>query len=666
MPSGVLPLWRFLVTDLDGKGITLLDHLASERMVTLKLNEAAEVTGTVPSDSNYVNRLHTDGFPLLAEGVRQLYCFRRESNTPPYYTIRASTLIMQIDDAAASDDARSRFTAWDPWQYMMMRPVLQSSNATGGTYTDGALIGPNGLIYGAAQTAGEIALDILNTSISYCDITAPAAAQTLFLRNYTDDGNTGSFGGSGYPIQQGTSVGQALQDLCATGYMDILLTPVYDSGNPGALCDLDVLSQSAPYLGAGVFNYNAIFAWDMPGRSVAGVDDLFDGLGRANVVQFYNGQGGSPVTQQKDASSIVTYGEYWAQQWFPAIQKSTAPVVAMAEQQLGLRKTVKQTLAINPAPTRAPEPFVDYGLGDRVPVWASNRLRQAVGEMANPDGIYNSLYAAKGCLLTTSDLYSVNPSTAACTSIGAIGYAISGMTYHPVKEIMYAATSAYSAASPNSLIRIDLATGAGTVIGPLGINADSQIGDLTVRPDGVLMGLGEMATGSTDSGVLFTINTTTGAATQLDPLSASGGACALVYSPFYGWLYPFTSSDEILRVNPYDGTVLYEYTHINTDYLVRAASLKYGFQECWDVEYSGVLGTNPRLGIISPLDDDLTPPSNGANTTLVGTMDVGNIDALAWVWTQPVYQRIYGIPVEIDDNGTETVRELLVGIVGAP
>ena len=33
--------------------------------------------------------------------------------------------------------------------------------------------------------------------------------------------------------------------------------------------------------------------------------------------------------------------------------------------------------------------------------------------------------------------------------------------------------------------------------------------------------------------------------------------------------------------------------------------------------------------------------------------------------SQIVYQRIYGIPVEIDDNGTETVRELLVGIVGA-
>ena len=378
MPSGVLPLWRFLITDLGGVGITLLDHLASDRMVTLKLNEAAEVTGTVPSDSDYVNRLHTDGFPLLSEGVRQLYCFRRESETPPYYTIRASTLVMQMNDAAASDDARSRFTAWDPWQYMMMRPVLQSSAATGGTYVDGDLIDSAGLIYGAAQTAGAIALDMINTTIAFADAGAPAAAQLLFLRTITNDGLTDPFGGTGYKIEQGTSLGQALQDLCATGYMDILLTPVYDSASPGALCDLDILSQSSPYLGAGVFNYNAIFAWDMPGRSVTGIDDMFDGLGRANVVQFYNSQGGPAVTQQTDATSIASYGEYWAQQFFPA-QTEAVAVVAMAQQQLELRKNYKQTLTINPAPTRAPDPFVDYGLGDRVPVYASNRLRQTVG-----------------------------------------------------------------------------------------------------------------------------------------------------------------------------------------------------------------------------------------------------------------------------------------------
>lgn len=377
MPSGIQPLWRFLVTDLDGAAITLLDHLCSDRVVFPKLNEPLEVTGTVPSDSPYVNRLHTDGFPLVAEGVRQLYCFRRESLTPPYYTIRASTLIMQIDDAAQSDDARSRFTAWDPWQYMFRRPALIGALTTT-PFDQGDLIGPDGAIYDNTVTAGEIAVDLIDTAILFGDGSAPSAAVNLFLRTITEDGNTDPFTPDGYVVQQGTSLGQALQDLCATGYMDILLTPVYDPTNPGALCDLDVLSQSSPFLGAGSFKYNAIFAWDMPGRSVVGIDDLFDGLGRANTIQFYNGQGGPPVTRQTDATSIATYGEYWAQQFFPA-QTEPAAVEATAAQQLSLRKDVKQTLTMNPVPERAPEPFIDYYIGDRVPVYASDNLRQAVG-----------------------------------------------------------------------------------------------------------------------------------------------------------------------------------------------------------------------------------------------------------------------------------------------
>ena len=132
MTSTISPLWRYLVTNLSGSAITLLDSLASERMVTPKLNEPLEMSGTVPSDSDYVKRTHTDGFPLLAEGVRQLYGFRRESDVSPYYKIRASTLIMQVNDASGTGDARSRFTGWDPWQYLFSRPVLQSPLATVG------------------------------------------------------------------------------------------------------------------------------------------------------------------------------------------------------------------------------------------------------------------------------------------------------------------------------------------------------------------------------------------------------------------------------------------------------------------------------------------------------------------------------------------------------
>jgi hypothetical protein len=52
--------------------------------------------------------------------------------------------------------------------------------------------------------------------------------------------------------------------------------------------------------------------------------------------------------------------------------------MSLAAEQLRLRKSFKETLTVNPAPERSPEPFVDYYLGDRVPVYVSNRMRQAL------------------------------------------------------------------------------------------------------------------------------------------------------------------------------------------------------------------------------------------------------------------------------------------------
>lgn len=373
--------WRFVVADLEGATISLLDGLASERMVTPKLNEPLEVTGTVPSDNPEINMLHTDNLPFLAEGVRQLYCFRRESNSSPYFTIRASTLIMQVGDASRSDDARSRFTAWDPWQYLFSRPVLQSSLAVvvdvqGGQTTgvNGDLIPAQQLLYPASMTADAIILDILAKTISFGDATAPAAAKGCFLDVTSGTVETcGTFVG-GWPVQQGTSVGQALKDMVDTGYMDIVLTPIYDPINrPGILCELNIYSQGVvngviTKLGAGSYNYAAQFAWDRPGRSLVGFDNLYDGTGRANFIQYYNGQGGPAVTPSQDAASIALYGEYWAQQFFPGNTQAVA-VESISAMQLALRKTVKETLTVNPAPERGPEPFVDYYLGDGVPVF---------------------------------------------------------------------------------------------------------------------------------------------------------------------------------------------------------------------------------------------------------------------------------------------------------
>lgn len=407
MTSTISPLWRFLVTDLDGSSITLLDGLASERMVTPRLHEPLEVSGTVPSDSPYVNRIHTDGFPLLAEGVRQLYCFRRESDTSPYYKIRASTLIMQVNDAASTGDARSRFTAFDPWQYLFNRPVLQSSLGTigesGNPGVNGELITRDGLYYPESLGANTIIQDILLTSLTYGDASAPTAARKCFIDpaggtiESCPAPGTSSGGPGAYKIQQGTSIGEVFKNIVDTGACDIILLPIHDPvGRPGILCELNIYSGASPSYGAGSFRYRSPFAWDRPGRSVTGVNNLYDGSSRANHILYYyespgGGTGGPPIATYsspsfRDPVSIATYGEYIASQFFAGYDK--AAVSAMADQQLELRSTFKQTLLMNPAPERAPEPFVDYYLGDRVPVYVSNNMRQEV-----PPGISTEVTA---------------------------------------------------------------------------------------------------------------------------------------------------------------------------------------------------------------------------------------------------------------------------------
>lgn len=383
--STVSPLWRFLVTELDGTAVTLLDHLATERTVTPKLNEALEVTFTVPSDAVEVNRRHGDNYPQVAEGVRQLYCFRREG-TPgalevdPLYVIRGSVLLLQTTDAAHSDDARTRVTGWDPWQYMFYRPVTHQVGEGGET----ELLPRTGKVYNDG-TYDALILEIIEGAVTL-DTGTSASKAAMFL----DYGQTGFWTGTiqtcaavkNWRIEPGQNVGQALQDICAAGFCDIWLEPIYDPVNrPGYLCQLSIFAQTEDSVGEftggmGDFNYTAMFAWDYPGNTLVGADNNYDGTGRANIIQFWKSQGGAPVTRYEHTASHVKFGAYWAQQFFPAQNIQDLPVEAIAAEQLVLRKVGKETLTVNPAPERAPRPFQDYNLGDRVPIYISDNLRQ--------------------------------------------------------------------------------------------------------------------------------------------------------------------------------------------------------------------------------------------------------------------------------------------------
>lgn len=123
------------------------------------------------------------------------------------------------------------------------------------------------------------------------------------------------------------------------------------------------------------------------------------------------------------------------------------------------------------------------------------------------------LYAARGAAATTSDLYTVDPVTAAASSVGAIGFGVTGLAFDPITGILYGATNVNSGASPKSLITIDPVTGAGTLVGGFG---GKTIPDLAFTAAGVLYGW------SSGDNKICSIDTATGAVTLLGASGISG------------------------------------------------------------------------------------------------------------------------------------------------
>lgn len=382
MPGAVTPLWRYFIADLAGNGITDYSRLASARAVEVILDAPLSMWGTVPSDNSQVYIPYDgDGYddPYLSEGSRLLWGFRRESDTPPYYTVRAATIIQLVDDEAEQDDAQTKFVGWDPWHYMFSRPVCSFAGVLPSELTGQVLT------FAAGTEVQEVVGSLLLNTITN---QGGGPGGHSFIDAGAAYGGTGFFTGTlettmtltdDLTFQQGTSVGQAWQQLCSMGYCDIVLDPIYDPMNrPNYLAQLNVYAQ------AGVTRDEAIFAWNLPGRSLVGLSRIEDGSSRANKIKFYAGQGGSSGagTLQTDAASVAKFGEYWAQQFFPGETGSGGPVAvtSLAEQQLALRANGRETVTFRPAPERSPRPWQDYGLGDRVPVWAGpNKFRKLLG-----------------------------------------------------------------------------------------------------------------------------------------------------------------------------------------------------------------------------------------------------------------------------------------------
>src|SRR5262245_16582450 len=130
------------------------------------------------------------------------------------------------------------------------------------------------------------------------------------------------------------------------------------------------------------------------------------------------------------------------------------------------------------------------------PVSAAETLYGADGSQGNPSNLF-ILDARNGALICT---------------IGPIGFSVTGLAVHPTTGVLFGSTGNRSPISPGSLITINKATGAGTLVGSFGV-AGATMSDLTFTSDGTLYGWLSDPSGGPES--LYTINLTTGTATKV-------------------------------------------------------------------------------------------------------------------------------------------------------
>lgn len=359
--------WRFIVTNRSSQTITMLDHVGMSRSLNFTLNAPAMFDAHVPSDDPRVNILFTDGEPYVEEGTRLLYGFRQEG-TLGEWEPRFGGKIELLEDATRTEDAQTHITAWDPWRYLYSR----SCNAWEYSPDFSAVVATNipaqGYPLKGVNLDEAIRVQLnLEAGLDPDNLTPDWSTYGLEMGTFE------TIPSQSYVIPQGTSIGEFLQQITNYGYCDIVIDPVYDPVfKPGIVGSINV------YAKAGQYRPGAIFSWDKPGRSLVGASRLKDGAKRANRIVYYGGMGGAPLPVAEDTLSQAQYGTYEERQFFPGITQPWQYAAAqnIAADEVDLRKEGMISIAIDPAPARAPRPLLDYALGDWMPVYWSNRMRE--------------------------------------------------------------------------------------------------------------------------------------------------------------------------------------------------------------------------------------------------------------------------------------------------
>jgi hypothetical protein len=225
-----------------------------------------------------------------------------------------------------------------------------------------------------------------------------------------------------------------------------------------------------------------------------------------------------------------------------------------------------------------------------------------------------------------STFYRIDPTTAAATAVGPIGFdSVSAIDLDPKSGILYGVGRRPSD-NESVLITIDPATGAGTEVGPTGVGA-FQVGfnlsDISFREsDGTLFGFVESGNG------VVILDTATGGASLVGVADGVPGCCGSGVAFSLAEVLYHADDGGLSTLNPATGAATFVaslvYQGFPTFDFARANGLE--FHPLTGVVYAsindGAQGSGPNY--LATLD-----PSSAAVVNLGQSVD--GLDALAWV-----------------------------------
>lgn len=339
--------WQFIVCDANGVAIADVSRVTWGKRLSWRLDRSWFASARIPGDDPLRRILHTDGHPYISAGRRVLKCYRLESGR---WVLRFAGRILQVEDDGDADETWTAFTAYDPWTTLYRRVVR---NAGGSRATD---------VIFAAQAGNVLAKALVDRTIAYagaCGITT-SSADCVFETTTNQE----------LPLPQGTSVATALEMLCDTGLMDVYLRPV--DRQDGILVEMNVYNSFGDERAEAAFAYpGTIERWRR----------LIDATELANDIDIFYGTRPAKAKDWKrsahtDATSITAFGRWEDTRVFEGAKLGQAQSIGTLE--LALRRNPRETLSITPLPERAPLPFLEWFLGDEIPVSTDDSTGQAL------------------------------------------------------------------------------------------------------------------------------------------------------------------------------------------------------------------------------------------------------------------------------------------------